>query len=141
MILVSLCIRKNRSTLSSRETISGDLLQTEAQWLHQTHKLTNSADTVLRWTECHWGMVCIQYPHHQKTHAQDTHSRSFIVPESLWSVAEQQQTQCLYEGNTFLHIWITLQKDLKTKYHSSFCLNWVNWAKIKTWASSEQASW
>lgn len=27
-----------------------------------------------------------------------------ILLESLWSVAEQQQTQCLHEGNTFLHI-------------------------------------
>lgn len=52
--------------------ISGDLLQTEAQWLRQTPQMTNSADAVLRWTECHWGMTWIQYPHHQKTHAQDT---------------------------------------------------------------------
>lgn len=52
--------------------INGDLLQTEAQWLHQTPQLTNSADAVLRWTECHWGMVWIQCPLLQKTHAQDT---------------------------------------------------------------------
>jgi len=127
MIHVSQCIRKNRSTLSSRQTVSGDHLQTEAQWLHQKCKLTNSADTVLRWTECHWGMVCIQCG------ATKRHMHKTLTLKVMWlshhdDLLLNNNKHNVSEEKTFL---------ANVTY---FFLNWVNWVKINTWTSSEQAT-